>query len=155
MLPFVDSADRRIPMSGSKRQTDGKIPTGIKAAGLVFLIPMAVVPIGVGLTLLGFLWLGSDGSGSPPLVFKIFGSFIALGFLGFGAIPLIGAVFGGAFASGRQETLRDKCPGDQATAAKNFACPRCSAPVADIAEVSSTGDVLCSFCHGWFNIRAS
>ena len=37
---------------------------------------------GIGLTVLAFLWFGDDGFGGPPLVFKVFGSFIAIVFAG-------------------------------------------------------------------------
>ena len=136
------------------QKTDGPLPPAVKAIGLAMLIPMSLVPIGVGLTVLGFLWLSSDQFGGPPLFFKIFGSFVALGFVGFGAIPLIGAIYGRSAAAGLKEKISSDQPGQPAGPAKTFVCPHCSAPIADLAEISSTGDVRCAFCHGLFNTRA-
>ena len=43
---------------------------------------MGIVPLGIGLTVLGFLWLTPFNEfGSPPLFFRVFGSFIALAFV--------------------------------------------------------------------------
>jgi hypothetical protein len=153
-LPF-ERSDRNITMSQSKTEGDGKTSPGIKALGLILLIPMSLVPIGVGLTVLGFVWFSTDAFGGPPLFFKIFGSFVALGFVGFGAIPLMGAIYGGSAAAGWKQSLDDTRAANQSAAAKNFVCPHCSAPLANLADVSSAGDVQCSFCHGWFNTRAS
>ena len=136
-------------------ESDSKTSPGIKALGLIALIPMSVVPIGVGLTVLGFLWFSTDAFGGPPVFFKIFGSFVALGFVGFGAIPLLAVIYGGSAAAGWKQSLDDKRAANQSVAAKNFVCPHCSAPLADLADVSSAGDVQCGFCHGWFNTRAS
>ncbi len=86
-------------MNQSDSESDKQLARGAKVVGLAVLIPMSIVPIGIGLSVLGFLWFGQDRYFGPPLFFKIFGSFIALGFVGFGAIPLAAAFFGAPAAS--------------------------------------------------------
>jgi hypothetical protein len=56
-----------------------------------FIRLAGIIPLGIGLTVLGFLWSSSlDEFGRSPflLFFRIFGSFIALGFVltGFGIL---------------------------------------------------------------------
>jgi hypothetical protein len=150
-----ERTDRNMAAKQSKPQSDSRPSPGIKALGLIFLVPMSVVPIGVGLTVLGFLWFSSDAFGGPPLFFKIFGSFVALGFVAFGAVPLLAAIYGGSAVAGWKQSLDNTRAANQSAAATNFACPHCSAPLADLADVSSAGDVQCSFCQGWFNTRTS
>ena len=52
---------------------------------------IGLFPLGIGLTVLGGLWLAPFGEfHSPPLFFRIFGSIIALAFVTFGAVALSG-----------------------------------------------------------------
>ena len=131
------------------------LPRAAKASGLAMLIPMSLVPIGVGTTVLWFMWIGSDnGFGAPPVFFKVFASFIALGFIGFGLVPLLAmrALRGGV--GDLSDTLRGLSENQSNSGrAKNYICPHCSAPLEDPAAVPPSGDVQCSFCHGWFNIN--
>ena len=113
---------------------------------------VGVIPLGIGLTVLGFLWLTPfDEFGSPPLVFRIFGSFIALAFVLFGG--------GMIAASFRAQGLRP--PGldlgsslePPQTGSVGYQCSHCGAPLGDQADVSPHGDVKCAHCGRWFNIH--
>jgi hypothetical protein len=107
---------------------------------------------GIGLTVLGYLW-GTPFNqwDSPPIFFRIFGSFIAIAFVGFGGTAIVSALRGKglgampAFPSiGRTSALQS---------AAAYACPHCGAPLSDKTDVSPSGDVKCPFCHTWFNIH--
>ncbi len=133
------------------------------------LIPrlIGIVPFGIGVTVLGFLWLTPFNQfGSPPLFFRIFGSFIALGFV------LVGVTFfkaGGMVNRNRlrdlAETMRDlqqsqssdgsDSPPNGNAAKTGYDCPNCGASLGDGAEVSPSGDVKCDYCKRWFNIHSS
>ena len=113
----------------------------------------------VGVTVLVFLWSQPFGGfGSPPLFFRVFGSFIAIMFclVGFG-----GAIFGGRMmnqvkARGRQlrRSRRDlEHERDVAPPKVGYDCPNCGGGLGDDADVSPSGDVKCSYCDRWFNIH--
>lgn len=114
-----------------------------------------IIPLGIGLTTIGFLWgTPFGGFGSPPLFFRIFGSFVALGFVLVGA----GILFGnpssrlGASVGGRHE--EDAGPtGEHPRGDSAYTCTHCGAPLAEEADVSPHGDVRCPFCKGWFNVH--
>lgn len=114
---------------------------------------------GIGLTVLGFLWLTPFNQfGSPPLVFRIFGSFIALVFVVMGGSTLFGAIVGGEAL--RQAALRkqnleqgDALRPTAANSTVNYTCTKCGAQLGKEAKVSPLGDVLCPFCNQWFNIH--
>ncbi|SFI30070.1 hypothetical protein [Planctomicrobium piriforme] len=119
---------------------------------------MGIVPLGIGITVLGFLWLTPFNEfHSPPLFFRIFASFIALGFI----------LQGGAMVSGKlldpkqwqsvasQLKQFDSNSEQQTTPAqKGYVCQHCGAPLAANADVSPHGDVKCGHCGKWFNIHA-
>jgi len=117
--------------------------------GLLFL--------GIGVSVLIFLWIQPFGDfGSPPLFFRIFGSFIALGFVAFGL-----AMAAGAFAVGRHMSSEPSIPVDptsenphSGSTATSYTCPHCGAPLAEGADVSPKGDVKCTYCKAWFNIHS-
>jgi hypothetical protein len=99
----------------------------------------------IGVTLLVFLWSSGDGFGSPPLVFKVFGGFIAFGFMAMGfGVPLA------SIKKGRD--LRENPEPDKDPIAGAYHCPNCAANVRD-ANVSPSGDVKCPYCKGWWNIH--
>jgi hypothetical protein len=113
---------------------------------------MGLVFFGVGLSFLGFLWLSPFGAwNSPPLFFRIVGSFISIAFVVMG-----GALAWGAFRGGGP--LRGSIPesGPTQPASPNkvgaYHCAQCAAPLSEKAEVSPLGDVKCTFCGAWFNI---
>ncbi len=61
---------------------------------MMSLLPrlMAIIPFGIGMTVLIFLWSAPFGEfGSPPLFFRVFGSFIALAFVLTGIAIFVGA----------------------------------------------------------------
>ena len=118
---------------------------------LAKLIPMFFFALFgcIGLAVLIFLWGPGDRFGGPPLIFRVFGSFIALAFIGMGVgvpvliwktpVPKIGP---------EQNPLvpnTTKAPG-------SYDCPKCGANVQD-AGVSPSGDVKCPYCLGWWNIH--
>jgi len=99
----------------------------------------------IGLTVIISLWT-VDGFHEPPLVFKLFGSFIGLAFVfvGFG-MPLR-ALFGP-----KEEEVQE--PNRAASSGGHYKCPNCGAGLGS-QEVSPAGDVKCSYCDKWFNIHA-
>ena len=102
----------------------------------------------IGLTILIFLWT-ARGFGAPPLVFRLFGSFIAIGFMimGFG-VPL------SALRKGRASHDAFDLKGSKPTDRKpgHYICPNCGANVGD-ADVSPSGDIRCEYCNEWWNIH--
>lgn len=131
-------------------------PAPPKLFGVLF----SIIPLGVGLTVLIFLWSKPfDDWDSPPLVFRVFGSFIALGFLLFGGFA---ARTFSAAAKGlssmelidRQISQAQDASSSQPPAAPGrYACPDCGASLDPKAEVSPLGDVKCGYCGSWFNIH--
>ena len=104
----------------------------------------------IGIAVIVFLWGSGDGFGSPPLFFKVFGSFIALGFMAMGfGVPL-------SFLRRGKEMVNLTVSGQQPQAPppvpESLKCPSCGANVGK-AEVSPSGDVKCIYCHGWWNIH--
>ena len=123
---------------------------------------MGIVPLGIGLTVLAFLWGSPFGAfGSPPLFFRVFGSFIALAFVLVGAGILFGKMttahrrtLDQFTVAARQQRGEDNEEGEATNAATSrYACPRCGAPLADGADVSPHGDVKCTYCASWFNVH--
>jgi hypothetical protein len=116
---------------------------------------------GIGLTVLGFLWLTPFNQfDSPPLFFRLFGSFIALVFVVVGGTAFFGAISGrGLMAPGatlpqpRSQPAPRPAPTLDNSIPAGYACPHCGAPLTQQADVSPLGDVKCPFCHTWFNIH--
>jgi predicted lipid-binding transport protein (Tim44 family) len=127
---------------------------------------IAIFPVGVGLCLLIGLWGG--GMGNPPLMFKVFGSFISFFFMTVGAGIFMAA---GKIGDPRRmaESLQDVAkgltasqhaagasPGQPSAAVKpkvGYDCPSCGAAIGKDADVSPSGDVKCGYCERWFNIH--
>ncbi|MBI1310539.1 hypothetical protein GC176_04460 [bacterium] len=127
---------------------------------------IGIVPLGVGLSVLGFTWGGGmDGGpgGGPPVFFKLFFSFVALGFVLFG----LAAFFGPSLLKGQRQQLLDAARdladvarGDSGDTSQQrpqvgYRCPNCGADLGDGADVSPSGDVKCDYCKRWFNIHQS
>jgi hypothetical protein len=118
---------------------------------------------GIGLTVLGFLWLTPfDQFGSPPIFFRIFGSFIAMVFVAVGGATAYGAIFAKSSPLMPSiDDLRTKLAQAASTAQRSapdspiggYVCPHCGAPLQARTEVSPSGDVKCPFCSAWFNVR--
>lgn len=122
-----------------------------------FARAFGIVPLGIGLTVIGFLWGTPFNSfHSPPLFFRIFGSFIALAFV----------MTGGAILFGKHSP-RDQLdqlgrrshgvspPGQRPpiNPAGGYSCTNCGAPLGKGADVSPHGDVKCDHCGKWFNVH--
>lgn len=109
----------------------------------------------IGLTLLIFLWFGSDSDfGRPPLIARLIGSFVALGFMAMGFGMPISAIL----AWSRGETVaREDAVDELAEGAKpapaGYRCPHCAAGLGAQQEVSPSGDVKCGYCNKWWNIH--
>jgi hypothetical protein len=123
-----------------------------------------IVPLGIGLTVLGFLWLTPFHEfGSPPLFFRLFGSFVALPFVFVGAAALFGNPESWAKARieqarrlrnlAQEAGLSENRPAQPGSSA-GYVCPSCNAPLGEKADVSPSGDVKCLHCGRWFNIHA-
>ena len=118
--------------------------------------------LGVGLSVIGFLWFGGDGGfHEPPLFFKLVGSLIACVFVAMGGAMAYSAIFGGGLLA-NQNALTPSTPGQSAGSevpeappriAGAYTCPSCGAALAANAEVSPMGDVKCPFCGRWFNVH--
>ena len=121
-------------------------------AGGVF----GLVFFGLGLTILIFLW-SADGFGAPPLFFRVFGSFIAIAFLAVGGSLALASIRGRTLLD---ETL-DAARGDEDRTSElgdvesgaNYGCEACGAPLSAEADISPLGDVKCTYCKAWFNVR--
>ena len=136
-------------------------PPGARIVGGVFGFIFA----GIGLTVIIFLWSQPfDSFHSPPLFFRIFGSFIALAFIVMGGAMGIGTLLGGrrgaqdpaAWAASMQEQLGDSAgPADAREVPKpgRYVCNRCGAPLGEKADVSPLGDTRCIHCGSWFNVH--
>jgi hypothetical protein len=100
----------------------------------------------IGVTLLGFLWFGTERD-FPPLIFKILASFIALGFItmGFGA-PL------SALRARQKPEAEARGPATAEPSEAGYKCPNCGAGLGQ-QEVSPSGDVKCRYCLKWWNIH--
>jgi hypothetical protein len=114
----------------------------------------------VGLTFIGFLWTQPFGEfGSPPLFFRLIGSFISLAFVAVGGGTCWAAVASrhrglSDFSVEVEERSEQDRPTPTATGSgTSYVCPRCGAPLADDADVSPHGDVKCTYCKAWFNIH--
>jgi DNA-directed RNA polymerase subunit RPC12/RpoP len=122
---------------------------------------IGIVPLGIGLTVLGFMWGAPFGEfGSPPLFFRIFASFIALGFVMFGGAMLFGSHLATPERmAGMARRLRDAQgqvpPPVEPSSSAGYRCVHCSAPLGEGADVSPSGDVKCTHCGKWFNIHRS
>ena len=139
---MADSRDRR-PASPP--------PTG-RFIGAVF----GFVFFGIGVTVLILLWGAPFGEfKSPPIFFRIFGSFIALAFVAMGGTLCVASITGRG-GLGSRRGLRGGYSSDGATsrpaldaaARSDYHCPHCGAPLADGANVSPHGDARCSYCKG-------
>jgi len=120
---------------------------------------MGIVPLGIGLTVLGFLWFGRLGpfGESVPLFFRVFGSFIALSFILMGSGILSGKLpMTSAELARRMTEMQGLAKTTTAKPGTAFQCPNCGASLGNDADVSPNGDVKCVHCLRWFNIhRAS
>jgi len=123
-------------------------------------------PCGVGLTLLMFLWSQPfDGFHSPPLFFRILGSFVGLFFIFIGVGFFIGPVgnsnrMKAAMKQHKEmleelETEQGDLDSDDAPSSMNYQCSTCGAPLGTGDDVSPHGDVKCTHCGKWFNIHQS
>jgi hypothetical protein len=112
--------------------------------------------LGIGLTVLGFLWLTPfDEFDSPPLFFRIFGSFIAIVFVAVGSAGVWGAIRGtNPLGPTRPREFSPRQMTIPSPARGTYTCPHCAAPLGSNIDVSPLGDVKCPFCHAWFNIHA-
>ena len=110
--------------------------------------------LGIGLTVIISLWAAPFGDFmSPPLFFRVFGSFIALVFVVVGGTIGWLAIFATA-PVGVPSTPSDRSTG-QGHRVANYTCPKCGAPLGDRADVSPSGDAKCTHCGGWFNVHSS
>lgn len=146
-------------MSGFPHPEPPPVPPAGRFIGAVF----GLVFFGIGVTVLVFLWgQPFGGFGAPPLVFRLFGSFIALAFLAVGGTVCVAAIRGkrglqrhtdirGTYLSSSNDTVTP--PPSHPASKPGYHCPRCSAPLADGADVSPHGDVKCTYCNAWFNVH--
>jgi hypothetical protein len=135
----------------------GTAGTVARFVGAVFGFVFA----GIGLTVIGFMWFGSDGFGSPPAFFKIIASFIALAFIAMGGSIAISAIVGGGMLSRHGQAIEEAMQRAKARStapasppsAVGYACPHCGGTLGEKADVSPMGDTKCAFCGRWFNVH--
>lgn len=139
----------------------------VPAAGRFIGGVFGLIFFGIGLTVIISLWAEPFGGfGSPPLFFRVVGSFIALAFVTMGGTVAYGALFGSLPDPARHlpgrspfdETATERSTGDDAASpaqrpVAGYVCPQCGAPLSDDADVSPHGDVKCTYCDRWFNIH--
>ena len=132
---------------------------------------MAIVPFGIGMSVLFFLWSQPFGGfGSPPLFFRITGSFIALAFVmtGIGIFTTAGKlgdprrmaqslheITKGLNASQPVAGYEPDSGSEPDRPKVGYDCPNCGAALGKDADVSPSGDVKCGYCDRWFNIHKS
>lgn len=152
----IRATDRSAPAA---RAVPAAITSG-RIIGAVF----GLVFFGIGLTVIGFMWLGSDEFGSPPAFFKIVASFIALAFVAMGGSLAASAIFGGRMLAQRSAGLEQNTDAAQSEASAmqftsspntpaGYACPHCGGTLAEKSDVSPMGDTKCAFCGQWFNVH--
>jgi hypothetical protein len=135
------------------------------STGRLIAILFGIVPLGIGLTVIGFLWFTPFGQfHSPPLFFRIFGTFVALPFVFIGAAAIFGRPDtmlqkARTRAESLAHDLKRNMPEQSSSIADagssaGYVCPSCNAPLGDNADVSPSGDAKCSHCGRWFNIHA-
>ena len=142
---------KRNPNQNNMPESVGKFIGG--AMGLIFG--------GVGITVLIFLWSTPFHEfGSPPLFFRVFGSFIALAFVLFGGGAFFATIIGGKISIDQSPTMHNESADDRSkpeenrpNGSLNYTCSHCGAPLSSGIEVSPHGDAKCTFCKGWFNIH--
>lgn len=116
---------------------------------------------GIGLTVIGFLW-GAPWNDfhSPPLVFRVFGTFVAIPFVVIGVTALFGkvpSVADRALALKdqlRESGLVDDQPARTPPSPGKLKCPNCGSSPSQ-AEVSPHGDVKCDHCSRWYNVHTA
>ncbi len=120
---------------------------------------------GIGLTVIIFVW--SQPSGFPPLIFRIFGSFIAIAFVAIGGGTAFAAIKGkgpgglvwGSVVGRMRELQAQMKSLDAQTGRKDdpstvgYDCPNCGAALSAADDVSPHGDAKCAHCDRWFNIH--
>lgn len=132
----------------------------------LFASLFGLVPLGVGLCVLGFVWSQpSGGFGGLPIFFKLFSSLVASAFVLTGLAILAGTLSPENRLRNMLMTLRkldqefgppagtDDAGENAALPSAGYACPSCGAPLASTADVSPHGDVKCAHCDRWFNIH--
>jgi len=111
---------------------------------------------GIGLALLIFLWGSPFGKfGSPPLFFRVFGSFFGLVFCSVGVATVMGLIRGKRAQEDTASFTRERGPSERDASSRpgSYSCHRCGAPMDPGTEVSPRGDVKCRYCNSWFNIH--
>ena len=164
---FNSAPDIRNALAESKDLGMNRDPVNLNAQLVASRIVFGVFGFafaGIGITVLGSLWLAPFNQfDSPPLFFRIFGSFIALVFVAMGGTTFVAAIFGnhlqrpGTNFDKFNDTKEQRPPNAPAVPMSplNYCCSNCGAKLTNKADVSPLGDVKCSFCHQWFNIHRS
>jgi len=110
---------------------------------------------GIGITVIAFLWGSSwNELHSPPLVFRVFGTFIAIPFVVVGATAIFGKVPNVAerAAAFREAGIDESETSNAAPRPGKLKCPNCGSSPSQ-AEVSPHGDVKCDHCSRWYNVH--
>ncbi|MEW4489878.1 hypothetical protein AB1L42_17475 [Thalassoglobus sp. JC818] len=122
---------------------------------------MGIVPLGIGLSVLVFVWTQPfNGFGDIPLFFRVFASFVAIGFILQGAALLSGQLTDPKKIKEMLHRIHPDFPkqsasddqGPQDNTELGYSCSSCGASLSPKAEVSPHGDVKCDHCGKWFNI---
>jgi DNA-directed RNA polymerase subunit RPC12/RpoP len=108
-----------------------------------------IVFAGIGSSVIIGLW-SMSGFGEPPLMFKMFGSFIALAFVAVGVTFFLSSVRGTSLPGGNALPTP---PPPNSAGEVGYKCPACGARLGEGADVSPKGDVKCGYCKQWFNIH--
>ncbi len=120
---------------------------------------------GIGLSLLGFMWLSDHNEfGTPPLFFRVFASFMAIPFVAIGGATFYSGLTGNLISHPRNlandllQQLADSnignAPKKPAETKDNLDCPHCGSPTGDAADISPSGDVKCGHCRNWYSVRS-
>lgn len=109
----------------------------------------------IGLTVCIFLWAAPFGEwNSPPLFFRVFGTFIGAIFMlfGFGTAIAGPSLLAGVKSLATHHRSRAR-RSIRTNSQDSYDCPNCGSGLQSDADVSPRGDVKCAFCDRWFNIH--
>lgn len=116
-----------------------------KAVRILFAVFSSIFGF-VGIAVLCFLWGAPFGDfHSPPLFFRVFGSFIALAFIVFSTLMVISTLSMGSVHNKVHQIF-------DSMKKKRYRCPSCGAALENEADVSPSGDAKCQYCQNWFNV---
>ena len=116
--------------------------------GIIFALPFIFGPV----AMMSMLW-ADDGWGAPPLAMKLAGTAICA------AVGCAGLLMAFKALTGEAPQIKQTALDSQrelSTRQSNeldYACDNCGASISADADISPSGDVKCTYCNSWFNVK--